>query len=126
MRRKHLATSGVLCVAALVLAACGSTNNSSSSSSSSSSGGSGSGGAITVGVLNSNSGVFSAGFAGTQSGIDARLKSYAASGGKCSSVNISTVPEDDQSSPQGALAAVQKAVIHAKVFAIPNNSSFLF
>src|SRR3978361_677408 len=123
MRRKHLATSGVLCVAALVLAACGSTNNSSSSSSSSSSGGSGSGGAITVGVLNSNSGAYSAGFAGTQSGIDARLKSYAASGGKCASVKITTVPEDDQSSAQGALAAVQKAVQQDKVFALLNDSA---
>ena len=55
MRRKHLATSGVLCVAALVLAACGSSSNNSSSSSSSS-GGSGGNGltdapGVTVGGL---------------------------------------------------------------------------
>jgi branched-chain amino acid transport system substrate-binding protein len=129
MRRKHLATSGVLCVAALVLAACGSSANNSSSGSGSSSGSSGSGGnggSITVGVLNSDSGAFSAGFTGTQAGIDARLKSYAASGGKCSSVKINTVPEDDQSSPQGALSAVQKAVQQDKVFAILNDSAVLF
>jgi branched-chain amino acid transport system substrate-binding protein len=112
------------------LAACGgggsSSSSSSSSSGASSSGGNGSGRSITVGVLNSFSGAFSAGFAGVQKGVDARLKSYAASSGKCAAVKITTVPGDDQSSAQGSLAAAQKLVQQDKVFAILNSSAFIF
>src|ERR1700709_1264880 len=114
MRRRSVTAVGVLSAAVLALAACarGASDNNSSSrgSSSSASSGNGSGRSITVGVLNSFSGAFSAGFAGVQQGVDARLKSYAASSGKCSGVNITTVQGDDTSNAQGALTAAQKLV----------------
>jgi ABC-type branched-subunit amino acid transport system substrate-binding protein len=127
MRRTSV-TASILCVAAITLAACGNGGSGSNSASSSSGSGSGngSGRSLTVGVLNSFSGAFSAGFAGVQQGVDARLKSYAASGGKCSGVKINTVQGDDQSSPQGALAASQKLVQSDNVYAILNSSAFIF
>jgi branched-chain amino acid transport system substrate-binding protein len=129
MRRKSVTAASILCAAALALTACGggsSNNSSSSGSSASASSGNGSGRSITVGVLNSFSGAFSAGFAGVQQGVDARLKSYAASSGKCSGVNITTVQGDDTSNAQGALTAAQKLVQQDKVFAILNSSAFLY
>jgi len=120
MRRHGILATGVLAVTALAATACGSSGSSSPDSTAAG------GRALTVGVLNSDTGPYSAGYTGTHQGIDARLKSYAAGGGKCANVKIRTVAGDDQSSPQGALQAAQKLVQQDKVFAILNVTPAFF
>jgi ABC-type branched-subunit amino acid transport system substrate-binding protein len=116
MRSRRVAAIGAICAVALAVSACG---NSSSGSDEST-------GTLKIGVMTSLSGSASAAFAGTVSGVKARIAAYQEDKGKCSSRTIQVTTGDDQSSAQGALAATQKFIQQDKVFSILEDSAFFF
>ncbi|HEV2217139.1 MAG TPA: ABC transporter substrate-binding protein, partial [Candidatus Dormibacteraeota bacterium] len=115
MRRRSYAGAALLVAACTALAAC----------SSSSSGGSGSGSTsapagsktITIGFVTDLTGVASSGFLTSKLGIDAYLNHLNATGG-VNGIKIKYILGDTNSTPTGALTAVQKLVQQNNVFAI--------
>jgi hypothetical protein len=106
------------------LAACSSSGSSSSSSpgSSKSTGGSKT---ITIGFVTDLTGVASSGFLTSKLGIDAFVNRINAAGG-VNGYKIKYVLADTNSTPTGALTAVQKLVQQDNVFAIVEDSSDFF
>lgn len=115
MRNNALRMAAVMSAVVIGAAAC-----------SGDSGGSGDSGPVKVGLLTSLSGPASAAFAGSESGLDARLEAYKAAGGKCSDLQFDVVTADDQSSPQGALAASQKLIQQDQVDVLTEVSAYFF
>ncbi len=123
--RRRLSACAVLVVAACTaLAACSSSGSSSSPSpgSSKSTGGSKT---ITIGFVTDLTGVASSGFLTSKLGIDAYLNRINAAGG-VNGYKIKYVLADTNSTPTGALTAVQKLVQQDNVFAIVEDSSDFF
>src|SRR5258708_21990297 len=123
--RRRLSACAVLVVAACTaLAACGSSGSSSAPSpgASQSTGGSKT---ITIGFVTDLTGVASSGFLTSKLGIDAYLNHLNATGG-VDGYKIKYILADTNSTPTGALTAVQKLVQQNNVFAIVENSSDFF
>jgi branched-chain amino acid transport system substrate-binding protein len=123
-RHKRAATVIVAGIAAAsVLAACSSSK--SGGSSSPGSGQNAGSGPIKIGVLGSFSGSAAPGFADLEKGVKARLGVANAAGG-INGRQIEYVLGDNQSTPQGEAAAVNKLVQQDKVAAIVEVSSYFF
>ena len=121
MGKRGLATVGVACTVALLVSACGSNGDSGSGSSS------GGSKTLDIGVLTSLSGPASSASASTVDGVTARFQAYEADGGKCAdAVDFNIVKGDDQSTPQGALSALQKLVQQDKVYSVIEESGLFF
>ncbi|MGX7680812.1 ABC transporter substrate-binding protein [Jatrophihabitans sp. DSM 45814] len=123
-RSKYLAVAAMTVAIGLVATACSSSKSDSgggSAATGSSSAGQG-GGTIKVGVLTDTTGVAASGFQTTEIGIKAYVNSVNAAGG-VNGQKIEYVMADSQSTPSGALTAVQKLVQTDKVFAMINVSS---
>jgi branched-chain amino acid transport system substrate-binding protein len=119
--RRRLSACAVLVVAACTaLAAC-----SSSGSSNTSSTGAKTSKTITIGFVTDLTGVASSGFLTSKLGIDAYLNHLNATGG-VNGYKIKYILADDNSTPTGALTAVQKLVQQDNVFAIVEDSSAFF
>lgn len=129
-RRQYLTVTALTISAALLATACSSSKNDNAgggAGSTTSAGSSGpstapAGGTIKVGVLTDSTGVAASGFQTTEIGIKAYLSSVNAAGG-VNGQKVSYVMADSQSTPAGALTAVQKLVQTDKVFAMINVSS---
>jgi branched-chain amino acid transport system substrate-binding protein len=121
--RRRLSACAVLVVAACTaLAAC---SSSGSPSTSPSTGPSTSTKTITIGFVTDLTGVASSGFLTSKLGIDAYLNRINAAGG-VDGIKINYILADTNSTPTGALTAVQKLVQQNNVFAIVENSSDFF
>jgi branched-chain amino acid transport system substrate-binding protein len=121
--RRRLSACAVLVVAACTaLAAC---SSSGSSNTSSRTGPNVSGKTITIGFVTDLTGVASSGFLTSKLGIDAYLNRINAAGG-VNGYKIKYILADDNSTPTGALTAVQKLVQQDNVFAIVEDSSDFF
>jgi ABC-type branched-subunit amino acid transport system substrate-binding protein len=120
MRSTKLAAVGAACAALLVMTACA--NNDSPTAASG-----GRSRTLDIGVLTSLSGPQGAAAATTLDGVNARFKAYAADSGKCaSSVKFNVVTADDQSTPQGALAGLQKLVQQDHVYTVIAETGLFF
>jgi branched-chain amino acid transport system substrate-binding protein len=120
MRRRYYGCAALLVAASTALAAC-----SSSGSSNTSSGPNASSKTITIGFVTDLTGVASSGFLTSKLGIDAFLNHLNATGG-VNGIKIKYILADTNSTPTGALTAVQKLVQQDNVFAIVENSSDFF
>lgn len=116
MRRAGTTVAAMAAAAVFVLSACGA----------GSTGGSNTSDPIKVGVLTSLSGSAAAGYTGVEGGVRARFAAYEAANGKCAARGFDVITADDQSSPQGALTAVQRLVEQDQVFAVLPVSPFFF
>jgi branched-chain amino acid transport system substrate-binding protein len=121
MRRRLYGCAAVFVAACTALAAC-SSSGSPGASSSTNTGGSKT---ITIGFVTDLTGVASSGFLTSKLGIDAYLNHLNATGG-VNGYKIKYVLADTNSTPTGALTAVQKLVQQNNVFAIVENSSDFF
>src|SRR5579864_2321574 len=121
MRRRFYRGAALFVAACTALAAC-SSSGSSGASSSTNTGGSKT---ITIGFVTDLTGVASSGFLTSKLGIDAYLNHLNATGG-VNGYKIKYVMADTNSTPTGALTAVQKLVQQNNVFAIVENSSDFF
>jgi branched-chain amino acid transport system substrate-binding protein len=120
--RRRLSACAVLVVAACTaLAACSSSGSSSPGSSTNP----GASKTITIGFVTDLTGVASSGFLTSKLGIDAYLNHLNATGG-VDGYKIKYILADDNSTPTGALTAVQKLVQQNNVFAIVEDSSAFF
>ena len=117
MRARGIAALGAVCAIAVGVSACGGSSGTATGSGSST---------IKIGVMTSLGGSASSSFAASVSGVNARLAAYKANGGKCADKTFDVIKADDQSSPQGALAATQKLIQQDKVYAMIEVSSFFF
>jgi branched-chain amino acid transport system substrate-binding protein len=116
----------VVAAAFATTVAAGCSSSKSSTGTGTSSGNSGtSGKAIKIGILGSFTGAAASGFTGLQPGVIARIKVANAAGG-INGHQIEWVAADDQSTPAGALAAVNKLVQQDKVTAIVEVSSVFY
>ncbi len=122
MRRRYYAGAALLVAACTALAAC---SSSGSSGTSSSTGPANSTKTITIGFVTDLTGVASSGFLTSKLGIDAYLNHLNATGG-VNGIKIKYILADTNSTPTGALTAVQKLVQQNNVFAIVENSSDFF
>jgi branched-chain amino acid transport system substrate-binding protein len=121
--RRRLSGFAVLFVAlCIALAACSSSGSGSSSKASTGASGSKT---ITIGFVTDLTGVASSGFLTSKLGIDAYLNHLNAAGG-VNGYKIKYILADTNSTPTGALTAVQKLVQQDNVFAIVENSSDFF
>lgn len=138
MTKRFLKIVAVATLLMLVVAACGSDKKSSSSSGSSTTAAGSSSGKgntasapgvtadeITVGFVGSLTGVAAPLFKGIDKAFQARMEAENAAGG-VNGRKIKVVVEDDTSSPNGNLTAVQKLVQQSKPFIIANVSPFAF
>jgi branched-chain amino acid transport system substrate-binding protein len=122
MRRRFYGGAALLLAACTALAAC---SSSGSSGASSSTGPGTSTKTITIGFVTDLTGVASSGFLTSKLGIDAYLNHLNATGG-VNGIKIKYILADTNSTPTGALTAVQKLVQQNNVFAIVENSSDFF
>src|SRR5262249_52255059 len=122
MRRRLPACAVMVVAACTALAACSSSGRSSTSSRT---GPNASGKTITIGFVTDLTGVASSGFLTSKLGIDAYLNRINATGG-VNGYKIKYILADDNSTPTGALTAVQKLVQQDNVFAIVEDSSDFF
>src|SRR5215469_11860727 len=121
MRRRFYGCAVVLVAACTALAACSSSGGSGTNSNS----GPGPTKTITIGFVTDLTGVASSGFLTSKLGIDAYLNHLNATGG-VNGYKIKYILGDTNSTPTGALTAVQKLVQQNNVFAIVENSSDFF
>jgi branched-chain amino acid transport system substrate-binding protein len=130
MRRRLFGCAVLVVAACTALAACSSSGGSSSSSSKSTgpstkatapSGPK----SITIGYVTDLSGSAASGFQTSKLGVDAYLNAINAAGG-VNGIKIKYIMADTNSTPTGALTAVQKLVQQNNVFAIVENSSDFF
>ena len=124
MRRRFRGCAVLFVAACTALAACSSGSSSKSSSSGSGTNPSGTK-TITIGFVTDLTGVASSGFLTSKLGIDAYLNRINATGG-VNGYKIKYILADDNSTPTGALTAVQKLVQQDNVFAIVEDSSDFF
>ena len=123
MGKRRFAAVGMACTVALVLSACGNDNGGGGDNG----GGATAQGTLDIGVVNQLSGPTAAGAAPLNQGIKARFATYEDDGGKCAdALDFNIIEADDQGSPQGNVAAVQKLVQQDKVYAILQASPFFF
>src|SRR5215469_8036292 len=122
MRRRLYGGAALFVAACTALAAC---SSSGSSNTSSRTGPNASGKTITIGFVTDLTGVASSGFLTSKLGIDAYLNHLNATGG-VNGYKIKYILADDNSTPTGALTAVQKLVQQNNVFAIVEDSSAFF
>jgi len=122
MRRRFYRCAVLLVAACTALAAC---SSSGSSGTNSSTGPGTSTKTITIGFVTDLTGVASSGFLTSKLGIDAYLNHLNAAGG-VNGYKIKYILGDTNSTPTGALTAVQKLVQQNNVFAIVENSSDFF
>lgn len=115
MRKNALRTAALMSAALIGAAACSGGDFDGSGSS-----------PVKIGLLTSLSGPASAAFAGSESGLKARLDAYASENRKCSGTQFDVVTADDQSSPQGALAASQKLIQQDQVAVLTEVSAYFF
>jgi branched-chain amino acid transport system substrate-binding protein len=80
---------------------------------------------ITIGYVTDLSGSAASGFQTSKLGVDAYLNAINAAGG-VNGIKIHYIMADTNSTPTGALTAVQKLVQQNNVFAIVENSSDFF
>jgi branched-chain amino acid transport system substrate-binding protein len=123
MRSRNLRIA-LACVAGLaIVAGCSSSKSSPTSSGGSQSAASGD--AIKVGFIVPLTGSAASGYPQAQGAVNARIQLANDSGG-INGRKIQLITADDQSTPQGALAAAKKLVQHDKVFAIVTVSPEFF
>jgi len=122
MRRRFYRGAVLFVAACTALAACSSSSSGGSGSGSTPPGGSKT---ITIGFVTDLTGVASSGFLTSKLGIDAYLNHVNAAGG-VNGYKIKYILADTNSTPTGALTAVQKLVEQNNVFAIVENSSDFF
>ena len=121
MRRRFYGGAVVFVAACTALAACSSSGSSGTKSST----GPGTSKTITIGFVTDLTGVASSGFLTSKLGIDAYLNHLNATGG-ADGYKIKYILADTNSTPTGALTAVQKLVEQNNVFAIVEDSSDFF
>src|SRR5215472_11562782 len=122
MRRRFYGGAALFVALCTTLAAC---SSSGSSNTSSRTGPNASGKTITIGFVTDLTGVASSGFLTSKLGIDAYLNHLNATGG-VNGYKVKHILGDTNSTPTGALTAVQKLVQQNNVFAIVENSSDFF
>src|SRR5215470_14253148 len=120
MRRRFYRGAVLFVAACTALAACSSSGSSGTGSSTP-----GPSKTITIGFVTDLTGVASSGFLTSKLGIDAYLNHLNATGG-VNGIKIKYILADTNSTPTGALTAVQKLVQQNNVFAIVENSSDFF
>jgi branched-chain amino acid transport system substrate-binding protein len=131
MRRRLLGCAALAVAVCTAVAACSSSGGSTSSSSTSTGTSTGPSAkasgpkSITIGFVTDLTGSASSGFLTSKLGIDAYLNQINAAGG-VNGIKIKYILADTNSTPTGALTAVQKLVQQDNVFAIVENSSDFF
>src|SRR5215469_7833094 len=120
MRRRFYRGAVLFVAACTALAACSSSGSTGPGSSTP-----GPSKTITIGFVTDLTGVASSGFLTSKLGIDAYLNHLNAAGG-VNGYKIKYIMADDNSTPTGALTAVQKLVQQNNVFAIVEDSSAFF
>jgi len=121
MRRRFYRGAALFLAACTALAACSSSGSSGTGSGTNP----GTSKTITIGFVTDLTGVASSGFLTSKLGIDAYLNHLNATGG-VNGIKIKYILADTNSTPTGALTAVQKLVQQNNVFAIVENSSDFF
>jgi branched-chain amino acid transport system substrate-binding protein len=121
MRRRFYRGAALFVAACTALAACSSSGSSGAGSGTNP----GASKSITIGFVTDLTGVASSGFLTSKLGIDAYLNHLNAAGG-VNGYKIKYILADTNSTPTGALTAVQKLVQQNNVFAIVENSSDFF
>jgi branched-chain amino acid transport system substrate-binding protein len=123
-KRQYLAVAATTIAVAVIATGCSSSKDTKTTGAATTTGSTGSvgGGTVKIGVLTDSTGVAASGFQTTEIGIKAYVNSINAAGG-INGQKLSYVMADSQSTPAGALTAVQKLVQTDKVFAMINVSS---
>ncbi|MCW2524186.1 MAG: transporter substrate-binding protein [Frankiales bacterium] len=124
-RRRYVAVTAITIGVGLLAGACSSSGKSTgtdNAATATTSASQAAGAPIKIGVLTDSTGVAASGFQTTEIGIKAYANSVNAAGG-VNGQKITYVMADSQSTPAGALTAVQKLVQTDKVFAMINVSS---
>jgi len=110
---------------AMTLTGCSSSSGGSSGSGGNS-GNSGTGGTLTIGLVTPLSGPSSSTFEPSVDAAEARFLAYKEDDGECADLDFDVKEADDQSTPQGHLAALQKLTQQDKAFTVLDVSPYFY
>jgi len=125
MRTRVLAAAGAAVALGITMAGCGSSSSGGGGGGGGSSQSAASGAPINLGVVTSLTGGYASGFTTVENGVKARLAVENAKGG-IGGHKLTYTMTDDASTPQGALAAVNKLAKQEKVFGILDASPVFY